>query len=100
MGSDWQKRSDITYSIEVYHIDDEIKSSNTIVVHFKIELLSVGYDSQSIANQLQTFIQDAFTKQSKNHKLFVTVEFEFVRKKHTGIYKCAQNVDLPILYTH
>ena len=44
LGGDWQKRSDIMYSIEVYHIDNEIKSLNTIVVYFKIKLLSVGSD--------------------------------------------------------
>ena len=74
LGGDWRKRSDILYSFEIYHIENELKSSNILIVYFKIKLLTVSSNSNRIIQQLQDFVEDSFKSSSKNYNLFKTVK--------------------------
>ena len=85
LGSDWRKRSDVSYSVEVYHIENEISSSKILIAYFKIKLLSVGSDSELIVSQFQTFIEHAFSKSTKNYALFKTVKQMYTRQNRIHV---------------
>ena len=72
----WRAQSNISFEFEVYHIDNEIQTSKTIVIYLKIKLLNVNESSHiisAISRQVQVFMQNSVHPATTNFQVFQRV---------------------------
>ena len=72
----WKNHRDISFEFEVYHIDNEVSTSHTLIIYFKVKLFNANASSHLVSNisrQVKAFMQSSMNQDSPNFHVFQTV---------------------------